>query len=257
MVNIESGKIIMDVLGIDIGGSHIKGAVVSVETGLVVSEHLQVETPRLATPQAIIEATCKLVGLFDWHGLIGCGFPAVIHAGVAKTAANIDTDWIGVDVQSRLQSEMGCSSFVINDADAAGLAEMKFGGGRGRTGTVLILTLGTGIGSALFSQGRLIPNLELGCLPLNGAPAEHYAAAAVRTRENLSWLSWAQRLNLFLAHVERLLSPELIIIGGGVSCEYEKFFPHIETQAELLPADYFNQAGIVGAACFAAGECHD
>ncbi|NOQ41069.1 MAG: ROK family protein [Desulfuromusa sp.] len=244
----------MDVLGIDIGGSGIKGAVVAVKTGQLVSEPLQVETPQPATHHAVIEATCELVRLFDWHGSIGCGFPAVVQGGVVKTAANIDASWIGVNVRDFLQKKTGCSCSVINDADAAGLAEMVFGAGQGEMGTVLVLTLGTGIGSALFYRGQLIPNLELGYLPLKGAPAEHYASAAVRTNEKLSWETWSQRLNEFLSHVERLFSPELIIIGGGVSQQHEKFFPYLETQAKLVPAGFFNRAGIVGAACFAAGE---
>jgi len=244
----------MDVLGIDIGGSGIKGAVVSVETGQLVSEYLQVETPQPATPHAVIEATCELVRLFDWHGSIGCGFPAVVQGGEVKTAANIDASWIGVNVRDFLQKKTGCSCSVINDADAAGLAEMQFGAGQGRMGTVLVLTLGTGIGSALFHREQLLPNLELGYLPLNGAPAEHYASAAVRTNEKLSWETWSKRLNKFLNHVERLFSPELIIIGGGVSHQHEKFFPYLETQAKLAPAGFLNRAGIVGAAGFAAGE---
>lgn len=244
----------MDILGIDIGGSGIKGAVVAVETGQLVSEPLQIETPQPATPQAVIEATCGLVRLFDWHGSIGCGFPAVVQDGTVKTAANIDASWIGVDVRGFLQRKTGCPCFVINDADAAGLAEMKFGAGRGRMGTVLTLTLGTGIGSALFYRGQLFPNLELGYMPLKGTPAEHYASAAVRKKEKLSRDAWSKRLNMFLGHVERLFSPELIIIGGGVSHQHEIFFPYLETQAKLVPAGFLNRAGIVGAAGFAAGE---
>ena len=244
----------MDILGIDIGGSGIKGAVVAVETGQLVSEPLQIKTPQPATPQAVIEVTCELVRLFDWHGSIGCGFPAVVQDGTVKTAANIDARWIGVDVRGFLQRKTGRPCFVINDADAAGLAEMKFGAGRGRMGTVLTLTLGTGIGSALFYRGQLFPNLELGYMPLKGTPAEHYASAAVRKKEKLSWDAWSKRLNMFLGHVERLFSPELIIIGGGVSHQHEKFFPYLETQTKLVPAGFLNRAGIVGAAGFAAGE---
>ena len=247
----------MDILGIDIGGSGIKGAVVTVETGQIISERLLIETPQPATPQAVIEATCELVRLFDWHGSIGCGFPAVIQSGVVRTAANIDSRWIGIDVRDFLQRETGSPCSVINDADAAGLAEMLFGAGEGIDGTVLVLTLGTGIGSALFCRGQLLPNLELGYLPMRGTPAEHYASAAVRKKENLSWEMWSKRLNEFLNHVERLFSPELIIIGGGVSRQHEKFFPYLETQARLVPAHFFNRAGIIGAACFAAGENHD
>ncbi|MDX2481306.1 MAG: ROK family protein [Desulfuromusa sp.] len=247
----------MNVLGIDIGGSGIKGAIVDVETGQLCSERLRVETPQPATPQAVIDSTCQLIKTFNWDGLIGCGFPAVIQKGLVKTAANIDESWLDIDVQDILQKATECSCAVINDADAAGLAEMQFGEGRGRSGTVLILTLGTGIGSALFYQGQLVPNLELGYLPMEGAPAEHYTSAAVRKNEKLSWLVWSKRLNKFLNHVERLFSPELIIVGGGVSRKHEKFFPHIETQAELVPARWLNQAGIIGAACFAAGKFHD
>ncbi len=246
----------MDVLGIDIGGSYIKGAVVDVQTGKLISEPLQVETPQPASPAAIIEVTADLVKSFPWHGSIGCGFPAVIRAGIAKTASNIDDLWIGLNVKEEMQRATGCPCFVLNDADAAGLAEMQFGEGQGIDGTVLVLTLGTGVGSALFSQGELFPNLELGCLPINGTSADNYAAAAVRSREDLSWQVWAQRLNLFLNHVERLLSPELIIIGGGISSEHKIFFPQLKIEADLLPAHFFNQAGIVGAACFAAEKNH-
>lgn len=247
----------MDVLGIDIGGSSIKGAVITAETGQLVSNPSQVETPQPATPAAVINATAELVRSFDWHGPIGCGFPAVMQQGIVKTAANIDSSWIGIDVEALIQRETGCVCAVINDADAAGLAEMVFGAGEGRMGTVMILTLGTGIGSALFYRGQLFPNLELGYLPLDGAPAEHYASAAVRNNEKLSWESWSKRLNRFLNHVERLFSPELIIIGGGVSSQHEKFFPLLETQGELLPADFLNQAGIVGAAGFATKDYQD
>jgi len=246
----------MDILGIDIGGSGIKGAVVMVETGQLVSEPLLLETPKPATPDKIIKVTGELVRQFEWHGPIGCGFPAVVQEGVVKTAANIDLGWIGVDARESLQQETGCICSVINDADAAGLAEMVFGAGRGRMGTVLILTLGTGIGSALFYQGKLFPNLELGYLPLEGAPAEHYASAAVRKNKKLSWRTWTKRLNKFLKHVERLFAPELIIVGGGISCRHEDFFPLIETQAELVPAFFLNQSGIIGAASFAAEEYH-
>ena len=244
----------MNVLGIDIGGSGIKGAIVDIETGTLKSERLRVATPQPATPATVTEATADLVGMFDWHGPVGCGFPAVIQQGVAKTAANIDPAWIGVNVEALLQEKTGCRCTVINDADAAGLAEMTFGAGQGRLGMVIVLTLGTGIGSALFYQGRLIPSLELGFLPLKGRPAEHYAAAAVRKKDKLSWKAWSGRLNRFLAHVERLFSPELIIVGGGVSRNHEKFFPYLTTQAEITPARMLNQAGIVGAACFAANE---
>ena len=244
----------MDVFGIDIGGSGIKGAVVNIETGQLCSEPMIIETPQPATPFSVADAAAELVKECHWKGVVGCGFPAVILDGVAKTAANIDVSWIDVDVQSLFQEEIGCSCAVINDADAAGLAEMNFGSGQGWAGSVLVLTLGTGIGSALFYQGQLFPNLELGHLPLNGAPAEVYTSAAVRHNEKLSWKTWAARFNQFMNHVERIFSPELIIIGGGISSNHERFFSHLETQAKLVPAHFLNQAGIIGAACFAAGK---
>ncbi|WP_321392600.1 polyphosphate--glucose phosphotransferase [uncultured Desulfuromusa sp.] len=247
----------MNILGIDVGGSCIKGAIVNTTTGRLCSRRMEIATPQPATPQLVGEAVSKLVKKCDWNGPIGCGVPAVIQNGVAKTAANIDASWIGTDVQRLLQEKTGCFCAVVNDADAAGLAEMRFGAGRGEDGAVLILTLGTGIGSALFSQGQLFPNLEFGALPLYGAPAEHYASAAVRTAQKLNWQEWAGRLNEFFHLAERLISPELIIIGGGVSSKSQEFFPFLQTTAKLLPARSENQAGSIGAACYAALNCDD
>lgn len=245
----------MEYLGIDIGGSGIKGAIVDVTSGQLVSERLRLATPAPATPQAVAATVAELVQQFSWQGPIGCGFPAVISNGVARTAANIAESWIGTDVEALLSEATNCVCSVVNDADAAGLAEMRFGCGKGRNGTILILTLGTGIGSALFCQGILYPNSELGHLRLKNGIAERYASAGVRKSEDLNWKDWAHRLNGFFSQVERLLSPELIIIGGGVSRKHEKFFPYLSVQAELLPAELRNQAGIVGAACRAA-ELH-
>jgi polyphosphate glucokinase len=242
----------MNILGIDVGGSGIKGAIVDVESGRLSSQQVEIATPQPATPQLVVEVVDQLVKMCQWSGTIGCGFPAVIQAGVAKTAANVDVSWIDTDVQQLIYDKTGCPCSVVNDADAAGLAEMRFGTGVGRMGTVLVLTLGTGIGSALFHQGMLFPNLELGSLDFKGTPIENYASAAVRTKEKLSWEEWSKRLNVFLQQVERLLAPDLIIIGGGVSSEHEHYFPYLETQAELIPARLFNQAGIVGAASYAA-----
>jgi polyphosphate glucokinase len=242
----------MDILGIDIGGSGIKGAVVDTRGGKLLSERVCLATPQPATPTAVAEVVARLVHEFDWKGPIGCGFPAIISEGTALSAANIDSSWIGTDVEDLLQRVTDCQVFVVNDADAAGLAEICFGAGYEVGGAVLVLTLGTGIGSALFYQGELFPNLELGHLPLMGAPAEHYASAAVRTQEKLSWMAWSKRLNCFLAQVERLMHADLIIIGGGVSCQSEKFLPLLEARARLVPACLQNDAGIVGAASFAA-----
>jgi len=242
----------MQILGIDIGGSGIKGAIVDVQSGQLVSERLRVATPSPATPQAVAAAAGELVREIGWQGPVGCGFPAVIVNGVARTAANIDESWIGTNVAAILSEAIGSNCYLINDADAAGVAEMRFGCGRGHNGSVLVLTLGTGIGSAMFINGTLYPNSELGHLRLKAGPAEHYASAAVRKNEDLDWKPWAKRLNKFFAQVERTISPQLIIIGGGVSRQHDKFFPFLKVQAELLPAQLRNQAGIIGAACLAA-----
>jgi polyphosphate glucokinase len=242
----------MQCLGIDIGGSAIKGAIVETRTGQLVSERIRIPTPSPATPQLVAAATAELVGQLGWQGPIGCGFPAVIVQGVARTAANIDASWIGVDVAVLLTAATGCPCRVLNDADAAGIAEMRFGSGKDRQGSVIVLTIGTGIGSAFFTNGVLYPNTELGHLRLKAGPAEGYASAAVRKKELLGWNPWAKRLNKFFAQVERLFSPDLLIIGGGVSRQHDKFFPFLKVQADLLPAQLRNQAGIVGAACLAA-----
>ena len=242
----------MQALGIDIGGSGIKGAIVDVASGELASERIRIATPTPSTPEAVTAAVVELVQQLDWKGPIGCGFPAIIQNGVAKSAANIDATWIDTDVRQLLQSATGCLCTVINDADAAGLAEMRFGSGQGRNGSVIVLTIGTGIGSAFFIDGKLFPNTELGHLRLKNGPAERYASAAVRKKEDLSWKAWSKRLNKFFVQVERLFSPELIIIGGGVSRKHEKFFPYLDVQAELLPAQLRNQAGIIGAANLAA-----
>ncbi|MDX2480972.1 MAG: ROK family protein [Desulfuromusa sp.] len=242
----------MEYFGIDIGGSGIKGAIVDVTSGQLMTERLRFETPNPASPQAVAEKVSELVKQLNWQGPIGCGFPAVISNGVAKTAANIDDSWIGTDVAALLSGITGCPCSVVNDADAAGLAEMRFGCGKDRSGTVLIVTLGTGIGSALFYNGMLYPNSELGHLRLKSGIAERYASAAIRKSEDLSWNSWAKRLNKFFSQAERLFSPELIIIGGGVSRKHDKFFQYLSVQAELLPAELKNNAGVIGAACRAA-----
>lgn len=242
----------MKVLGIDIGGSGIRAALVDVDKGAVLTAPLEVATPYPATPRAIAAEVAHLVSTLDWQGRIGIGFPAVIRAGVVGTAANIDPSWIGVDAAELFGSAIPGACILINDADAAGLAEMRFGAGQGNDETVLVLTLGTGIGSALFYRQQLFPNLELGSFPLRGGSAEEYAAASVRKQENLSWQEWADRLNCFFSRVERLLSPEMIIVGGGVSQRSDRFFPYLTTRARLVPAKLLNEAGIVGAACHAA-----
>ncbi len=241
----------MEILGVDIGGSGIKAALVDVDSGTLMGTPSEIPTPRPATPGAIANEVGRLVSDLDWQGRVGIGFPAVIRNRVVATAANIDASWIGMDAVDLFGSAIPGECVVLNDADAAGLAEMRFGAGVDHDETVLVLTLGTGIGSALFYRQRLFPNLELGSFPLKGGTAEEYAAASVKMQENLSWQQWSDRLNQFLGLVERLLSPDLIIVGGGVSQHSDQFFPYLQTRSRLVPARLLNQAGIVGAACYA------
>jgi polyphosphate glucokinase len=238
----------MHILGIDIGGSGVKGGVVDVEKGCLVGERLRIPTPLPATPQAVQESVANLVREFSWKEAIGCGFPAVIHGGRAMTAANIDPAWIGTDVASLFTGVTGCPFQVLNDADAAGIAEMRFGAGRGRQGVVLLVTVGTGLGSALFSDGVLVPNTEFGHILVRGKVAEHYASAVVRERKHLNWSKWGKRFNHYLRRMEELVWPDLFIIGGGASKKHERFFPQIDVQAEIVPAQLRNDAGIIGAA---------
>lgn len=236
------------VLGIDIGGSGIKGALVNPQTGELTSERHRLETPQPATPQAVAQTVRQLVSQFEWKGPIGFGFPAAIQHGVARTAANIDKLWIGTDVRYLFHEATGCSVKVINDADAAGLAEAAFGAGQGRKGLIMVLTIGTGIGSALIHDGKLLPNTELGHLRFKGGIAEHYASDAVRRKEDLAWDQWGERLNAYLHHVASLFYPDLIVLGGGVSKKFHKYQDQLDLTIPVVPATLLNQAGIVGAA---------
>ena len=239
----------MDVLGIDIGGSGIKAAPVDVTTGTLTAERVKVPTPRPALPDPVAEAVKQLVADFGWSGPIGVTFPGVVIGGITWTAANLDPAWIGLDARTLLAQAIGLRVSMINDADAAGMAEMEFGAGRGVTGTVLMLTLGTGIGSALFTDGTLVPNTEFGHVQVHGTDAEKRASDHARERHGLSWEKWAARVDEYLQHMEALLSPQLIIIGGGVSRKSDKFLPLLEKlQAKVVPAAMLNDAGIVGAA---------
>lgn len=238
----------MEILGIDIGGSGIKGAPVDTVTGKLLAERFRLATPSPAKPAAVAEVVAEVAQHFTWKGPIGCGFPAVIQNGKAMTAANIHEKWIEKKATDLFAEATGCPVVVVNDADAAGMAEMTFGAGKGRLGTVLMITIGTGIGTAIFTKGVLLPNTELGHLTIRGRDAEHRASDAVRKEEDLSWKKWAKRLNEFLAEMERLFWPDLIIVSGGVVKYHETFFPLIETRAEIVPAQFLNEAGIVGAA---------
>lgn len=242
----------MELLGIDIGGTGIKAAVVDPAAGVLVSERIRMRTPTPATTQAVAEATAALVKDLAPGVAAGIGFPAVVCDGETLTAANVHPGWLGAPARAIFESALGRACAVVNDADAAGMAEMRFGAGRGERGVVLLLTLGTGIGSALFVDGVLVPNTEFGHLELDGHKAESRAAAAVREREGLSWEVWAKRLSAYLKHVEGLVWPDLIVLGGGVSKRPEKFMPFLETRrARLAPASMGNAAGVVGAALVA------
>jgi polyphosphate glucokinase len=239
-------------LGIDIGGTGIKAAPVDLETGHLLAERVKLETPQPSLPEAVAATVAKLVADFQWTGPAGITFPGVIDDGVVMTAANLDKHWIGTDARGLMGSATGLGVGVINDADAAGLAEMKFGAGAGEKGTVLMLTLGTGIGSALFIDGTLVPNTEFGHIEIRGKDAEKRASEFAREEEDLSWGKWAGRVDEYLEHMEQLLSPRLIIIGGGVSRRSDKFLPLLSgLRARVVPAAMLNDAGIVGAAMIA------
>ena len=238
----------MEVFGLDIGGSGIKGAPVDAQTGELLAERVRVGTPEGARPEDVVAACVEVVSRAGWDGPVGCGFPGVVKGGVIHTAANVADEFIGFDLAERLERELGQPARIVNDADAAGLAEMRWGAGRGVGGVVLMLTLGTGIGTALFVEGKLVPNTEFGHIQLHGGDAEHYAADRVRKAEDLSWREWAGRVEEYLVMMENLFWPDLIIIGGGVSKKSEKFLPRIQTRTEVVPAQMLNDAGIAGAA---------
>lgn len=244
----------MQVFGLDVGGSGIKGAPVDTQTGEILAERERVGTPQPATPEAIVETAAEVVSRFEWTGPVGCGFPAVIKDGVAHTAANIDERAIGFDFGSALEQATGCPVRLVNDADAAGLAEARWGAARRTRGLVLMLTVGTGIGTALIADGTLVPNTELGHIELRGQDAETYASDAARKRDDLGWKAFAGRFNEYLDAIERLLWPDLIVIGGGASKKEEKFLRRLEARAEILPARLLNTAGLAGAALAAAEE---
>jgi len=243
----------VNVFGVDIGGSGIKGAPADLDQGKLAQERLKVETPHPSEPKAVVEAVKQVVTHFDWKGPVGLTFPGVIVDGHTMTAANVDKGWIGLDARSLFADALGLPVALVNDADAAGLAEVAYGAGKDRKGVVLLLTLGTGIGSALFSDGVLVPNTELGHLELHGKDAEKHASSAAKEEHDWSWHHWAERLDDYFAMVEQLLSPQLIIIGGGVSRKADKFLPLLKPlRAEIVPAQLQNDAGIVGAAMAAA-----
>jgi polyphosphate glucokinase len=236
------------VLGIDVGGSGIKGAIVDARRGKLVTARYRVKTPEPATPKAMAKAVARIVHHFNWKGPVGCGMPGPIKNGRVMIVANLDKSWAGVKADELYSKACGCSVTVVNDADAAGCAEMTFGAGKGHRGIVLITTLGTGIGSALFVNGVLVPNTELGQVEVRGRIAEARASARVRKEKNLTWEKWSRRLSEFFAALDMLFWPDLIIVGGGVSRKAKKFLPLIKTRAKIVSASLHNEAGIIGAA---------
>jgi polyphosphate glucokinase len=240
----------MAVLGIDIGGSGIKGAPVDVATGAFLQDRIRIPTPVPGSPEQVIEVIKHMVEEFNWQGKIGVGFPGVVRRGVVATAANVSPEWAGTDVAELIQAQTGCPAVILNDADAAGLAEMRFGSGRRfEDSYVIFLTIGTGIGSAFFLKKEIWPNVELGHLEIRGKDAEHRAGDGVRKEKELSWKQWGKRLNEVLQTYDFLFSPDAIILGGGVSKQFDRFGKYLKgIRAEVLPAELQNQAGIIGAA---------
>jgi polyphosphate glucokinase len=238
--------------GVDIGGSGIKGAVVDLDVGQLATERYKVLTPQPSIPGAVADVVAEIVGQFGWQGPVGCTFPAVVQAGVAKTAANVDSTWIGTNIESVVGSATGLPVVAVNDADAAGIAEIRWGAAKGVQGLVIVVTLGTGIGTALFYNGVLIPNSELGHIELDGEDYELRASAGARDREALAWDKWAKRLQRYFSALEFYLRPDLFIVGGGVSRRAEKFLPMITLETQIVPAMLQNEAGIAGAAYLAS-----
>jgi polyphosphate glucokinase len=239
--------------GVDVGGTGIKGAPVDLDRGVFAAERVRVKTPQPATPEAVCDAVASVLDEAGAPaGAFGMTLPAVVMHGVVRTAANIDDAWIGTDVEKLVRERTGRAVTVVNDADAAGVAEAHYGAAKGVDGTVLLLTLGTGIGSALLRDGHLVPNTELGHLELDGHVAEHRAAESARERDGLSWQEWAERLSAYLRHVDRLLWPDLVLLGGGVSRKADKWLHLLDVRPEVRPAELRNDAGVIGAALLAA-----
>jgi polyphosphate glucokinase len=243
----------MTLLGIDIGGTGIKGAPVNVETGELLAERFRIATPQPSLPNAVADVVGQIADHFNYKGPTGVTFPAIVKKGVIYSAANVDPSWIGTNANELFASHVGGAVEVVNDADAAGIAEMRFGAGRERDGVVILLTLGTGIGSAIFLNGKLLPNTEFGHLKLRGKDAEKRASEKVREDKDMTWKAWAKHFSEFLNEMEKLFSPDLFIIGGGASKKAAKFLPYLtaKTEVVIVPAQMQNEAGIIGAAYLA------
>ena len=242
--------------GIDIGGTGIKGGVVDLRGGVLIGQRFRLDTPQPSTPEAVATTAGKVAANFDYQGPFGVAFPGVVLGGVVKTAANVDKGWVDTSLKGAMEPELPGPVTVLNDADAAGLAEARYGAGRGRRGLVIVVTFGTGIGIALINDGKLVPNAELGHLELDGHDAESKAAASARERDGLSWEQWAKRASKYLRTLENLLWPELFILGGGISKKPEKWVPLLKSRTPVVVAQLINNAGIVGAA-LAASEADE
>lgn len=241
------------ILGIDVGGSSIKGGLVDLDAGRLQGELTSLPTPQPASPEAVMRTVGQLAVQLPSSGPIGLAFPAVVKQGKACTAAHVDPQWIGTDGVQMVRQTLGRPAVFLNDADAAGIAEIAWGAGRGTAGTVIMLTFGTGIGTALFIDGKLLPNTELGHLELHGMDAEEWASARIRTQLNLDWPEWIARVNQYLERMHALLWPDVFILGGAVSERYGEFAPLLRSRAEIRPAHFTGQAGVIGAALAAAG----
>ena len=242
----------MEILGIDVGGSGMKGGIVNTETGEMISERFRIPTPESRKPEDMAAVIAEIVNQFDYKGKVGCGFPTVIKKGFCKSPGNLDPSWVGVNVEKLFEDKTGLDFTVVNDADIAGYASMEYGVGKGIEGLVLMITIGTGLGSGAFYNGKLIPNFELGQIPYKKYDKiELWAAASAKEREELSYKKWGKRFNKFLEYVDLIVAPDLILLGGGTSKDFDEFKEYIKIDTPIIPAELQNHAGIIGAAAAA------
>ena len=239
------------ILVIDIGGTGIKAGLVNPTSGALIGEVIKIKTPSPSTPQNILKAVQEVITLFQYKGPVGVGFPAIVHNSVIQSAANIDKKWVGVNAKRLFDKIKGCTFYIANDADMAGMAEMYFGSGKGKKGTIILITIGTGLGSALFRNGTLIPNTEFGHLNYKKVDFEYYASNTAREKKHMSWVTWGKEFNAFLKHLQFIFSPDLIYLGGGLSKRYDDYKKQINVKCKVTPARLQNHAGIIGAAAFA------
>ncbi|MCG9970758.1 polyphosphate--glucose phosphotransferase [Christiangramia crocea] len=245
----------MEILGIDIGGSSLKGAIVNVDSGELITPSHKIPTPESREPEEMAIAVKEMLNHFSYTGMVGCGFPTIVKKGICKHEGNLSRKWLDVDVDGLFEKTTGQNFTVINDADAAGLAEIKFGAGRDATGFAIMITVGTGLGSGAYLHGELIPNFELGQIPYKEyEKIEEWAASSVKTEQDLSYKDWAYRFNIFLNHVFRILNPDVIIVGGGISNDWDKFEKYLDVDTRLIPAQLRNESGILGAAIAAKSK---